>query len=108
VCPSNELPPGLKLIENFITEDVEQRLLQRISFEETASDSTGNITDRATFPRKCSSCPRDVKLLLKHGNKREFSLIQIIKKMFCFEFVCSALTVFSPFCFLQRVNRCTV
>jgi len=37
LCPSNELPPGLVLLENFISEDEEDKILKVMNWEEDAS-----------------------------------------------------------------------
>ncbi|XP_076446185.1 tRNA (carboxymethyluridine(34)-5-O)-methyltransferase ALKBH8-like [Babylonia areolata] len=41
VCPSKELPPGLLLLEDFITKETEQLLLENIDFKEHGSSDTG-------------------------------------------------------------------
>ncbi|KAK7097708.1 hypothetical protein V1264_004645 [Littorina saxatilis] len=42
VSPSSELPPGLLLFEEFITGEMEQKLLKRISFEEHDVEAKGS------------------------------------------------------------------
>lgn len=42
ICPSAQLPPGLVLVENFITDETEQMLLQRFNFDDQSSDITGS------------------------------------------------------------------